>query len=132
MEPEHSASKPTVGWIGTGVMGKSMCHHLLKAGYALNVYNRTKAKADDLIEEGAKWLAPEALAAGSDVVVLMLGFPKDVSEMVLGEHGILAKMKKGYTPIWATQVPADRPHHEQALLGSGYLHSGQEARHRVH
>lgn len=46
----------TIGWIGTGVMGKSMCGHLIKAGHTLNVHNRTKSKADELISAGAKWM----------------------------------------------------------------------------
>lgn len=89
------AVKSVIGWIGTGVMGKSMCGHLLKAGYPLNVYNRTKAKADDLLKEGAKWMEPEELARSSDVVILMLGYPKDVEEMTLGSKGIIQHMKKG-------------------------------------
>lgn len=95
MEPQP---KLTVGWIGTGVMGRSMAGHLLKAGYTLNVFNRTRAKADDLLKEGATWLEPAELARSSDVVILMLGYPKDVEDMVLGEHGLLANMKAGY--IW--------------------------------
>ncbi|EAR84528.1 NAD-binding domain of 6-phosphogluconate dehydrogenase family protein (macronuclear) [Tetrahymena thermophila SB210] len=85
----------TIGWIGTGVMGKSMCLHLLNAGFQLNVYNRTASKADELVSKGAKFLAPEDLAKNSDVVFLMLGYPHDVQQMVLGEQGILKHMKKG-------------------------------------
>jgi 3-hydroxyisobutyrate dehydrogenase len=98
-----------IGWIGTGVMGKSMCGHLLKAGYSLNVFNRTKSKADDLLNSGAKWLEPAELAKSSDVVILMLGFPKDVEDMVLSEHGVLKSMKKGYV-ICHIQCIVDRPH----------------------
>lgn len=68
----------TIGWIGTGVMGKSMCLHLLNAGYQLNVYNRTASKADELVSKGAKFLQPEELAKNSDAVFLMLGYPHDV------------------------------------------------------
>ena len=68
----------TIGWIGTGVMGKSMCQHLINNGYALNIFTRTKGKADQLIAAGAKWLEPSELAAQSDVVITMLGFPHDV------------------------------------------------------
>lgn len=68
----------TIGWIGTGVMGKSMCMHLLNAGYRINVYNRTASKADELVSKGANFLKPEELAKNSDAVVLMLGYPHDV------------------------------------------------------
>ncbi len=55
-------SKPKIGWIGTGVMGFSMCKHLLNAGFELSVFNRTKSKADGLIELGAKWAEPRKIA----------------------------------------------------------------------
>lgn len=84
-----------IGWIGTGVMGKSMCKHLLKNGYDLSVFNRTPAKADELIQLGAKFLQPKEIAQSCDAVFLMLGYPIDVETMVLGEEGILNHMKKG-------------------------------------
>jgi 3-hydroxyisobutyrate dehydrogenase len=85
----------TIGWIGVGVMGKSMCGHLLKNGYSLNIYTRTKAKAEELLTAGAKWMEPAELAANSDVVITMLGFPHDVEEVILGPNGLLKNMKKG-------------------------------------
>ena len=72
-----------------------MCKHLLNAKYPLFIYNRTKAKAEPLLELGAKWCSPQEIAAEVDVLFLMLGFPHDVEEMVLGENGILKHMKKG-------------------------------------
>ncbi|CAD8189143.1 unnamed protein product [Paramecium octaurelia] len=84
-----------IGWIGTGVMGVSMCKHILKAGHKLRIYNRTVAKAQPVIEAGAEFVQPRELAENSDIVFLMLGYPKDVEEVVLGEHGILNHMKKG-------------------------------------
>ena len=57
--------RKTVGWIGTGVMGHSMCGHLLKAGYPINVYNRTKSKAEALIKSGAQWMEPKDIAKHS-------------------------------------------------------------------
>lgn len=85
-----------IGWIGTGVMGVSMCKHILKAGYSLQVSNRTMSKTEPLIELGAKPNSDYvSLAKESDIIFLMLGFPKDVEEMVLGEKGILTHMKKG-------------------------------------
>lgn len=84
-----------IGWIGTGVMGLSMCKHLLNAQFSLSVFNRTAEKAQPLLELGAQWMTPQEMASKVDVLFLMLGFPKDVETMVLGEHGILKHMKKG-------------------------------------
>lgn len=85
-----------IGWIGTGVMGKSMCSHILKAGYKVSVYNRTKNKADELIKQGAEWcLNPKEVAEKSDIIFAIVGFPKDVEEVFLGENGILKGVKEG-------------------------------------
>ena len=85
-----------IGWVGTGVMGKSMCAHLLDAGHEVSVYNRTKEKALDLINKGAKWCSnPLQVAQNSDVIFTIVGFPKDVEEVYLGENGILKGVKDG-------------------------------------
>ena len=85
-----------IGWIGTGLMGNPMVGHLLKAGYRVNVTNRTKAKADNLIEMGCQWFAtPAEIAANSDVIVTIIGFPKDVEECYFGEQGIFKTIKPG-------------------------------------
>ena len=74
-----------MGWIGTGVMGAPMAGHLLDAGHELAVFNRTRERADELLEKGAKWCdTPAELGAGAEVVFLMLGYPEDVRETVLG------------------------------------------------
>ena len=68
-----------IGWIGTGVMGKSMAGHLIKNGYALQVYNRTASKADDLVKAGATYVKdPRELASNVDVLLMMVGYPKDL------------------------------------------------------
>lgn len=88
--------KTRIGWIGTGVMGSSMCGHLINAGYAATVYSRTKSKADGLIGKGAAWAAtPKALAEQSDVIFSIVGFPSDVREVMLGGDGALAGSKAG-------------------------------------
>jgi 3-hydroxyisobutyrate dehydrogenase len=85
-----------IGWIGTGVMGSSMAGHLLEAGHQVAVYNRTRARADQLVEKGATWRdSPAEVAADAEVVFTMLGFPIDVREVVLGEDGILEVMQPG-------------------------------------
>ena len=85
-----------IGWIGIGVMGASMAGHLLAAGHPLTVYTRTKGKADALLARGAQWAdSPQAVAAASDVVFSMVGFPSDVAEIILGEKGVLEGLAKG-------------------------------------
>ncbi|WP_455364742.1 NAD(P)-dependent oxidoreductase [[Eubacterium] cellulosolvens] len=78
-----------VGWIGTGVMGKSMCSHVLTAGYKTTVYNRTKSKAQELLDRGAGWASsPMEVAGNSDIIFTIVGYPRDVEEVYMGEKGI--------------------------------------------
>jgi len=91
-----SPKKTTVGWIGTGVMGSSMCSHLIKKGYKTIVYNRTRRKAKSLIEQGAKWAkTPKDVAANVDVIFTIVGFPNDVRQVYFGGDGILEGIQKG-------------------------------------
>ncbi len=84
----------TIGMIGTGVMGKSMAQHILKNGYEVVVYTRTKAKADELIASGAVWKASVAdVAKVADIIITMIGTPKDVEEVYYGDNGIFAHAK---------------------------------------
>ena len=86
----------SIGWIGTGVMGGPMAGHLLAAGHSVTVFNRTKSRADEIVAAGARWAdSPAGLAAESDVVFTMLGYPSDVREMALGEGGVVAAMRPG-------------------------------------
>jgi 3-hydroxyisobutyrate dehydrogenase len=88
--------KTRIGWIGTGVMGTSMCGHLIAKGFAATVYNRTQAKAQPLLDKGAKWGAtPKAVAEQSDVIFAIVGYPADVREVFLGKDGALAGSKAG-------------------------------------
>jgi len=85
-----------IGWIGTGVMGKSMCAHILNAGYSVSVYNRTKEKAKELVQMGAIWCSsPKEVAEKCDILFTIVGFPLDVEEVYLGENGILESIKNG-------------------------------------
>ena len=85
-----------IGWIGTGVMGAAMAGHLQKAGYPLTVYNRSKNKAQPLLDAGAAWGdTPEAVAAASDIVFSIVGFPQDVESVILGPQGALRGLKPG-------------------------------------
>lgn len=86
----------TVGFIGTGVMGKSMAGHLMNAGYPVHVYTRTKEKAEDLLQKGAHWAdTPKEIAKNCDVIITMVGYPKDVEEIYLGAEGLVAHAKEG-------------------------------------
>jgi 3-hydroxyisobutyrate dehydrogenase len=88
--------KTRIGWIGTGVMGASMCGHLLARGFAATVCNRTRSKAEPLLAQGAAWAdTPHDVAERSDVVFSIVGFPRDVRDVMLGTEGALAGCKPG-------------------------------------
>ena len=85
-----------IAWIGTGVMGESMAGHLMDAGHELFVYNRTKSKTNNLVSRGATLLEEIKDAPNfADVVFTMVGYPKDVEEVYLGENGLITTAKKG-------------------------------------
>jgi 3-hydroxyisobutyrate dehydrogenase len=88
--------KTRVGWIGTGVMGHWMCSHLMNKGYRATVYNRSKDKASGLLQSGAAWAdTPAKVAAQSDIVFAIVGFPRDVRDVFLGPNGALAGSRAG-------------------------------------
>jgi len=96
MKIEIVPGKTRIGWIGTGVMGRSMCGHLLGKGFTATVFNRTKSKAENLLAQGATWAdTPKAVAQQSDVIFTIVGFPADVREVMLGDDGALAGSKAG-------------------------------------
>jgi len=75
--------KTRIGWVGTGVMASSMCGHLLEAGFLVNVYNRTREKAEKLLQRGARWAeTPKGIAEASDLIFTMVGYPSDVRERI--------------------------------------------------
>jgi 3-hydroxyisobutyrate dehydrogenase len=92
LTPENTV----IGFIGIGVMGKSMAGHLQKAGFPLVVYTRTKEKAADLLNQGAEWAdSPKEVAQKANVVFTIVGYPYDVEETYLGENGLIANGKEG-------------------------------------
>lgn len=97
-----------IGWVGTGVMGNAMCGHLLDAGHHLFVSNRTQSKTDNLVTKGAKWCdTPADVAANSDIIFSIVGFPTDVESVFMGEQGILAGAKHGTVIVdMTTSSPA--------------------------
>ncbi|WP_099156512.1 NAD(P)-dependent oxidoreductase [Virgibacillus ndiopensis] len=98
----------TIGFVGTGVMGKSMAANLQKAGYSLAIYTRTKEKAQGLLDNGAQWKSSIAeLAEASQVIITMVGYPNDVEEIYFGESGILEHAKSGtYVIDMTTSKPS--------------------------
>ena len=85
-----------IGWIGTGIMGRPMCGHVLSGGYRTSIYNRTKSKAEELINKGAVWCtSPEEVVKNSDIIFTILGFPEDVREVYFGKEGIFTSLKSG-------------------------------------
>lgn len=95
-----------IGFIGLGVMGASMASLLLGGGYELTVFNRTKEKAELLLAKGAKWAeTPAEVAASSEVVITIVGYPKDVEDVYLGPNGILETKKGGYVVDMTTSSP---------------------------
>jgi len=88
--------KTRIGWIGLGVMGRSMCGHLMDRGFSATVFTRTRATADVLLDRGASWGdSPKAVAERSDVIFSIVGFPSDVREVILGPDGALAGCDEG-------------------------------------
>ncbi|MFZ5945682.1 MAG: NAD(P)-dependent oxidoreductase [Bacillota bacterium] len=110
-----------IGFIGTGVMGRGMVNNLLKAGYQVNVYTRTKSKAQELIENGAQWVDTVAqISAKSNVIITIVGYPKDVEEVYIGENGIINNAAQGsYVIDMTTSSPllAQRIYEEAAKKG---------------
>lgn len=85
-----------LGFIGLGIMGQGMTHNLLKAGFNLTVWNRTRSKAEPIIAAGAHWAdTPSVLAAQCDVVITCVSDTPDVEAVILGKHGVIEGIKEG-------------------------------------
>lgn len=111
------ALKLKLGFIGTGVMGNAIAHNLIKAGHNLWVYNRTKAKTDNLVALGATWCAnPQTVVENSDVIFTMLGFPKDVEQVYYGDNGIFQANVRQKTLI---DMTTSKPQLAQKIAHTG-------------
>ena len=108
--------KKKIAFIGTGVMGSSIVKHLLKAGYEVSLFTRTKEKAEALIDLGATWAETAGQAtADADIVLTMVGYPADVEEVYYSAEGILANAREGMvfidmttsSPALAKRIAAD-------------------------
>lgn len=102
----HASPPARVGWIGTGVMGRSMVTRLLAAGYPVTLFTRTRARAEPLLAEGAEWVDhPSDLVIDCDVIVTMVGYPSDVEATYLGERGLVPTLTA--TPHARTRLLVD-------------------------
>ena len=100
-------SKPRIGFIGLGIMGQSMAGHLLAAGHAMTIYNRSPEKTEALVALGAKAVGtPAQVANQSDIVITMVGYPRDVEEIWLGSGGLIAHAKNALLIDMTTSSPA--------------------------
>lgn len=94
--PTISPASTRIAWIGTGVMGSSMCRRLMDAGFQATVQNRTRTKTDPLVAHGAKLaVTPRDAASNADVIFFMVGHPHDVREVILNDDGALAGCRDG-------------------------------------
>jgi 3-hydroxyisobutyrate dehydrogenase len=120
---EVEPGRTRVGWVGTGVMGSSMCGHLLEAGFEIQVHNRTREKATELLRAGATWAdTPRAIAQGSDLIFTMLGYPSDVRSVVQGEDGVLAGCRPGNVLVdMTTSEPSLAAQIAQEAAGIGAI-----------
>jgi 3-hydroxyisobutyrate dehydrogenase len=116
-----SPNETRVGWIGTGVMGASMCGHLLDAGYSVTVNTRTRGRAEPLLAKGAAWAdTPAEAAADADVVCVMVGFPSDVRQVILDEEGVLSSLPSGGLVVdFTTSEPSLAVEIAQAATAKG-------------
>ena len=93
-------TKVKVGFVGLGIMGKPMAMNVLKAGFPLSVYNRTKAKADEVVAAGATWCdSPQIVAQNSDVIITIVSDTPDVEQVLFGENGVVHGAKEGAVVI---------------------------------
>jgi 3-hydroxyisobutyrate dehydrogenase len=121
MVMELSPAKTRIGWIGTGVMGSSMCGHVMAAGYRVTAYNRSRDKVKPLLEKGAaEGRSPREVAEKSDVIFTIVGYPHDVREVTLGREGTLAGAKSGSILVdMTTSEPALAVEIAQAAKAKG-------------
>ena len=111
-----------IGFIGLGRMGYGMAANLVKAGHTVTVYNRTAAKADELVRQGARLAGNVAEACGGEVVITMLADDAAVDETVFGEHGVLASLAPGATHISSSTISVNLSRRLAAAHGAAEQH----------
>jgi 3-hydroxyisobutyrate dehydrogenase len=94
--PDHDPAQTPIGFIGLGVMGRSMARNLMRAGYPLRLHTRSPQTAEALLAEGARWAAtPAECAASAACVITIVGFPEDVRQVYFGADGLIAAAEPG-------------------------------------
>jgi len=110
VSPQQFSLPPAtrIGWIGTGVMGASMCGHLLSQQFPVTLFTRSRHKAERLLELGAEWAqGPQAVVKNSDVIFTMIGFPHEVEAVYLGEAGLLDQARSNQVFVdLSTSIPS--------------------------
>lgn len=124
MTEQNTPANPSakkIGWVGTGVMGRWMCHHLMEKGYPAAVHTRTRSKAQPLLDQGASWAeSPGMVARQADVVLTMVGFPNDVREVYFGSGGILEETRPNMILVdMTTTSPSLAEEIARAAAGKG-------------
>lgn len=110
-----------IGWIGTGVMGESMCRNLMKAGHRAFINTRTRQKAEGLLEEGALWKeSPAEVAAASEILFTIVGYPCDVESVYMGKDGVFAGARPGLVGV---DMTTSKPSLAETLYQEGKKHS---------
>ena len=129
-DQQHNESSGTqaeplrIGWIGAGIMGSSMVGHLLRAGHAVRVHTRTRAKAEPLLAAGATWAgSPAEAALGAQVVCSNVGLPAEVEEVYFGGRGVLAAAEAGQIFIDFGTSPPDFARRVAAAAAAKGAHS---------
>lgn len=114
-------SKPAIAFLGTGIMGRPMCGHLLAAGFPVRAWNRTRAKAETLREQGAVLPATVAEAVtDADIVIAMLSTGSVTSDLLFGAGTAAASLKAGSTVVVMSSIPVDTSReHARKLLAKG-------------
>src|SRR5215471_20431253 len=106
-----------IGFIGLGIMGKPMTRNLLKAGYPVVVYNRSRAPIEELVSEGAQaGVSPLDVASRSDVIILMLPDSPVVESVVTGQDGLLDGLGPGKVVIDMSTISPDTARRMAALV----------------
>jgi 3-hydroxyisobutyrate dehydrogenase-like beta-hydroxyacid dehydrogenase len=110
-----------VGWIGLGNMGNPMSQNLLKAGHDVTVWNRTKAKADEVMAAGAKWAdSPKEIAETCDFIFTMVSDGPTLQAVTLGENGVVAGLSSNKIVIdMSTVSPAESAKVNDAIEEKG-------------
>jgi len=114
-------SRPAVGFIGLGIMGRPMAGHILKGGHPLTVYNRTRSKTAELQALGAAVAdSPAGVAARSEILIIMVSDTQDVEQVVAGPQGVLKGIRPGSVVVdMSTIAPGTERALDEALRARG-------------